>query len=191
MKNNIMEKIKEIFIFFFKNHLYVMPILFIIDMVSKFSIEALLLTKPGWRIEIIPNFFSLQLLYNTGSFSGFLGSSKVGTTILMFLSLIGGTFGVYFLAKKFFKLHPFVKAALYLLIPGAYGNMIDRFLCVIGVKKGVIDFLSFRFFNKWDFNIFNFADICLTIAMFMILFYFIFEKQFNKNRVKESEENHE
>jgi signal peptidase II len=54
------------------------------------------------------------------------------------------------------------------LISGAIGNFIDRLL-----RGFVVDFLDFFPFG-FDFPIFNFADICVNIGAFLLIYYVIF-----------------
>lgn len=166
--NKFFTNLKNATIFFFKHHIYIMLLLFIIDIVSKLIMESILQYE-GNEIVIIKGFFSLKLVYNPGSFSGFLGNIPYGTFILMCLSLIGGIVAIVYFIKKFKTMNIVTSIALYLLIPGCFGNMVDRFLKVIGAKAGVIDFLAFNLPIIGEFPVFNFADICLTIAMFLIL----------------------
>ena len=54
-----------------------------------------------------------------------------------------------------------------IILGGAIGNLIDR------IRLGyVIDFIYAKFI---DFPVFNFADICVTVCMFVILFLCIFK----------------
>ncbi len=181
-------KLKQVLKFIFVNHLYIMPLLFIIDIISKFSMEALLLSHGG-KIEVIKGFFAFELVYNPGSFSGFLGNIPYGTFILMCLSIIGGVIAIIYFVKHFKTMNIITRIALYLLIPGCFGNMFDRFLKVINVKEGVIDFLSFNLPLIGPFPVFNFADICLTIAMFLILFSLLYEEIIKDKKTKKEELN--
>jgi signal peptidase II len=61
-----------------------------------------------------------------------------------------------------------LRIALTFLISGAMGNFIDRLL-----RGFVIDFLDFFPFG-YDFPIFNFADICVNIGVFVLAFYVLF-----------------
>lgn len=185
--NKVLENLKKGFNVFIKYHLYIMVILFAIDMISKFVMEDILL-KHG-SIEVIKGFFAFELVYNPGSFSGFLGGIPGGTFILMCLSIAGAIAAIYYLAKKFFTMNKMIRVALYLLIPGCIGNMVDRFLKVIGLKEGVIDFFSFNLPIIGPFPVFNFADICLTISMFMIIIALIYEEVKKGKDKKEDVEN--
>ena len=169
-----------------------MPLLFIFDIVSKYVIEAYLLSN-GKDVVIIKNFFNLTLHYNDGAFSGFLSflnndKFPVGTFILLLLSIAGVVGGIIVLIKKRKSLNLLVLIGIFLLIPGAAGNLIDRFLTVCGLQEGVIDFL--HFYNLpiiGDFNVFNFADSYLTISIVIIIAGYIYEEIKNKNN-KENKE---
>ncbi len=167
--DNVLQKLKKYLVLFFKHHFYIMPLLVVIDIASKLIMESYLLSIDSHQVEVIKDFFYLTLVYNPGSFSGFLGSSTFGTFILMLLSIAGGIGGIVLLYKKWNVYSKFTKAGFYLLIPGAFGNLFDRFLSVIGVKPGVIDFLHFYLPIIGSFNVFNFADICLTISIVIII----------------------
>ncbi|MCQ2772882.1 MAG: signal peptidase II, partial [Bacilli bacterium] len=58
---------------------------------------------------------------------------------------------------------------------GAIGNAIDRTFYWEGTVgfSGVIDMFSFTFWG-WDFAVFNVADICLCVAIFFAVIYFIY-----------------
>ena len=183
--NNVSNKIKEVVKGFFKNHIYIMVLLFAIDMITKKVMENFLLSLPTHSYPVIEGFFSLTLVYNPGSFSGFLGNIPYGTFILMIASIVGGIGASIYLYKKFNSINIWMKIGLYLLIPGAFGNMVDRFLKVIGVQKGVIDFLDFKLPIIGDFPVFNFADICLTISLFILLIGYIILDYKNEKAKKE------
>jgi signal peptidase II len=50
-----------------------------------------------------------------------------------------------------------------LLVGGILGNMFDRI-----VYGYVVDFFDFRFFG-YDFPVFNVADICIVVSVFLII----------------------
>jgi signal peptidase II len=50
-----------------------------------------------------------------------------------------------------------------LILAGGIGNLIDRI-----IHGYVVDFLSF-----WSFPVFNFADCCVVIGTFLLLFHML------------------
>ncbi len=65
----------------------------------------------------------------------------------------------------------FAKASIFtvslcMIISGTIGNFIDRVL--LGYVR---DFLTFDFVN---FAVFNFADVCLTVGVVLLIFDYIF-----------------
>lgn len=114
---------------------------------------------------IIRDFFSITLVHNTGAaFSILMGSrwllSLIGVAALIFLI-------IYILKlEQIDDIDIFVYS---LLLGGITGNLIDRI-----VYGYVIDYFSFNFGNYF-FPIFNFADICIVIAIIIILFRMIKE----------------
>ena len=60
-----------------------------------------------------------------------------------------------------------LNVCLVLIIAGGVGNVIDRIL-----YGYVVDFIEPLFI---DFAVFNFADCCITVGAFMIIFYEIYE----------------
>lgn len=55
------------------------------------------------------------------------------------------------------------KYAYSIIIAGAFGNIVDRFL-----RGGVIDFLDFHY-NNWHYPAFNVADILIFIGACLII----------------------
>jgi len=60
---------------------------------------------------------------------------------------------------------------LFLIIGGAYGNIIDR-----AMHGYVTDFLHVHYFNTYNFYVFNIADVLINIGVFSLLFQF---REFN------------
>ena len=128
----------------------------LLDLISKFfAVRYLTLNE---SISIIPNFFSLTLLKNTGASFSFLQNSR---WMLIFLSILFLIIIVIFYKK--FKSNKRNEIAFSLIIGGLIGNLFDRV-----VKGYVIDFLSFKIFG-YDFPVFNIADICITIGVALLI----------------------
>ena len=113
----------------------------------------------GQSITIIPNFFSITLVGNTGGAFSILSSSTILLIVIsiVFLNLI------YFLFIRGKKLSDFDQVTYGILIGGITGNLIDRV-----VHMQVIDYLDFNIFG-YAFPIFNLADIAIVISMFLLI----------------------
>ena len=110
------------------------------------------------EIEVIPNFFSIYHIENTGgAFSLFSGA----TIVLIVLSVLVLAFLHYFVLtdEDMTKWRIF---GLGIVIGGILGNLVDRLL-----YGAVVDFLSFDLFG-YGFPVFNIADIGITVG-FVIL----------------------
>ena len=117
-------------------------------------------------IVVIKNFFNLTYVQNEGA--GFSIMQGARTTFLILTPICLALF-IYLLLKSKKNNH-LERISLVLLIAGTIGNFIDRIKL-----EYVIDFLDFIIFG-WDFPVFNFADICLTIgAFFFIIALFVEE----------------
>ena len=67
--------------------------------------------------------------------------------------------------------------ALSFIIGGGLGNVIDRFAngYVTDFIKWSFPFIPLKLFNPWP--IFNIADTCVTIGLFIFIGYFLFDKK--------------
>ena len=112
----------------------------------------------GQSITVIPNFFSITLIGNTGAAFSILSSN---TLLLIVISVVVLNL-IYFFLIKGKKLNDFEQISYGLLIGGIIGNLIDRAL-----HMQVIDYLDFTFFG-YNFPVFNLADIAIVISMVFI-----------------------
>ena len=129
---------------------------FLIDRISKIIITSLL--KKGESIIIIKNFFSLTLAKNTGVAFSLLE----GKTIFIILITILILFLLFEIIKKEQKKKEEV-ICYSIIIGSALGNLFDRL-----IYGYVIDFLDFKIFN-YNYPIFNLADSCIVIAVFILI----------------------
>ena len=138
-------------------------IFFVLDMLSKFTIDNFLGFNKS--IVIINNFFKLTKVYNYGaSFSILTGYQ----TILIILAII--ILGLLFVYQNRFKINTRNTLAFSLLYAGIIGNLINRIF--LGY---VIDFFDFKIFN-YNYPVFNLADIFIVIGMFLMI-YAIYKKE--------------
>lgn len=110
------------------------------------------------EIFILPHFFTITYVENKGGafsiFSNipffFIGFSLVVIGIIVFIG-----------CKKTYSVS--TQVALSFLLGGATGNLLDRIFF-----GSVTDYLSFTF-GQYTFPVFNFADICVVIGVFLLL----------------------
>lgn len=145
-----------------KNKVYLTSVIvLLIDQIVKLLIKTNM--NLNEEISIIPNFFSIQYLKNTGAGFSILENQ---TILLAITSIICISVIIYYLKKE-----ENLTTAMYLsfgmVLGGILGNLIDRI-----VYQGVIDFLSFQIFN-YNFPVFNIADIGITIGVLLLIIIYI------------------
>lgn len=165
------EKIINSIKFFFKSFLWVIPVLLVLDIVSKQVAQANLST--GKMVTFIPHLIGFELTYNDGAaFSLFGNLPEVPRRILLIsFSTIGAIVMIVVLAMKYKKLNWWYKSSLYLMLAGCIGNFIDRVFYEEGL---VIDFIRFIFWEK--FAIFNLADVFLVVGAFLLIIAVVIEE---------------
>ncbi|MBR2768378.1 MAG: signal peptidase II [Solobacterium sp.] len=140
-------------------------ILMVIDQVSKFVIAADPVRYS--HMEIIPGFFYLTFVKNTGA----AWSMLAGQRALLSLIAAGAILAMAMILKNARKKHNvLLSVAMVLMISGAAGNLIDRLM--FGYVR---DFLHFYPFG-YDFPVFNFADMCLCVGVGILILSTILEK---------------
>ncbi|MDY7020957.1 MAG: signal peptidase II [Cyanobacteriota bacterium] len=139
----------------------------IIDHLTKFwVVQTFELTTPPQTIPIWPDVFHFTYVVNTGAaFSLF---SNGGVLWLRWLSLIV-SLGLMAMAWWGPRFIPWEQAGWGLILGGALGNGIDRF-----VSGHVVDFLDFRLIQ---FPIFNLADVSINIGIICYLIAMFFPEQ--------------
>lgn len=125
------------------------------------------------EIKVINDFFYLTYLENTGAAFSILENS---TILLIIISVVFILFLDKYIKKEAKKFNKLNIISFGLIMGGIYGNLIDRI-----IHRGVIDYLSFKIF-KYNFPVFNFADICIVIGAFLIIIDTIFFGDKNHER---------
>lgn len=138
--------------------IFLIGILFLlIDIISKQLI--LYFMVENQTIQIIPHFFSLTYVKNTGvAFSMLEGN--ILFILLMSVIVVGVL--VYFAKSK--ENGRLEKICYSMIFGGALGNFLDRIL-----YGYVIDFFDFTLFG-YEMAIFNVADIFIVLGVFLLLF---------------------
>lgn len=122
-------------------------------------------------IVVIPGFFNLTHIYNTGGAFGFLAGKSSLVRHLFFLtaSLIAMGMIVY-LYLKTPREYLFLRSALAMILGGAVGNVIDR------IRLGkVVDFLDLHA-KELHWPAFNIADSAITVGILIFIYHLIFKK---------------
>ena len=132
-------------------------IVIMVDLILKFIVSSKLVEND--IIKVIPNFFSIYYLNNTGAAFSILQDSTAFLVILSALILL--VLNNYIDKEK--DLNKISEISLGMVIGGIFGNMIDRI-----INHSVTDFISFRIFN-YNFPVFNIADIGITVGVFLLL----------------------
>ena len=142
---------------------------FIADYFSKLAILKHFSTDS--KVIKVTDFFNLTLVYNKGISFGLFNQMKYSGEIFAIIAIIIICFLVYWL-KKAATLKEAM--ALGLIIGGAAGNVVDRF-----IYPGVVDFLQFHW-QEHDWPSFNIADSAICLGVF-VLFICSIKSESNKN----------
>lgn len=139
------------------------PVLVLFDQITK-----LLVVKYFHFQEmkpIVPGFFDLTYVRNTGAAFGFLADSHPEFRVPFFLIMPVLALGaISYVLHKTQEHERRMAVALVMIISGAFGNLIDR------ARLGfVIDFLYFHWHEHY-FPAFNVADsaICIGVGLMLL-----------------------
>jgi signal peptidase II len=138
-------------------------VVFLLDQITKFWVDATIpfetYFEPG-RITVVPSFFHLVHVGNTGAAWGMFAGKSFWLALLA-LATLGA---IYFFRRQLELSRPVVQVIFGLLCGGIVGNLVDRLL-----HGHVIDFLLFTF-GSFDWPAFNIADsaICIGVGLYLI-----------------------
>ena len=116
-----------------------------------------------------------------------MGDGEIWSRVLLCItSWVVALFIPCYLVYRFVKnqkITPLLGVSIALIFGGDIGNLIDR---TFFFNRGVIDFISIQ---SWfpGFGIFNIADSCLVVGIFILFLYYILEEI--KNAKAERERN--
>ena len=133
------------------------------DQITKVLAVEHLKNKPS--VDIIKDVFQLTYVQNTGAAWGMMSGWQTFFIILTSLMFVAVVF--IYLITPIRKKYSILRWILVILGAGAIGNLIDR------IMNGYVhDFIYFKIIN---FPVFNVADICVTLSMFIMIFLVIFK----------------
>ena len=122
-------------------------------------------------IAVIPGFFDLTHIYNTGGAFGFLAGKSSLFRHLFFLTAAVIAMGmIVYLYLKTPQDYVFLRGGLSLILGGALGNVIDR----VRIGK-VVDFLDLHI-QGMHWPAFNVADSAITVGIFIFIYHLFFKK---------------
>lgn len=132
--------------------------LYLLDQLTKLAV--LRWIPEGMEIPVLPGFFNLVHVYNTGAAFGLGKNNNLFFLVLSLVALVGL---LVFWFRGAFRLSA-TRWAVAILLAGVAGNLTDR------IAHGhVVDFLDFilPFYGHWP--AFNVADSCICIAAVLLV----------------------
>jgi signal peptidase II len=141
--------------------------LYLIDQVTKWII--LTRMQIGDSISVIPNYFEIVHVRNTGVAFGLLQDIPDSYRLVFFLTVtIVAIIAIFIIFKQSNDESIILKAILCLILAGAIGNLTDRI-----VHNEVVDFINIHAFSyRWP--TFNVADMYISVGMIGLLLYTFF-----------------
>ena len=134
----------------------------VLDQIVKAMVRRRLMLHES--VTVIPGFFDLTRVHNTGAAYGFLnGVDFPFKTALLACVATAALIGLTLYAVKLDRNQGLTRAGLTLVIGGAAGNLIDR------VTAGyVLDFVDL-YRGNWHFWAFNVADSAISIGVVLMI----------------------
>jgi signal peptidase II len=143
--------------------LWIAGLIVVVDQATK----ALILDRfhLGESATVIPGFFDLTLVHNTGAAFGFLNSVDFPfkSVVLVIVAVAAlATMGAY--TTMLPPQQWIARLSLALILGGAAGNLVDR------IRLGyVVDFVDLSWKGGWHFWAFNVADSAITVGVTLML----------------------
>lgn len=138
-----------------KRNIMLVILLLLIDQGSKGIMEAIL---TGKSITVIPNFFSLVFVTNTGAAWSIMQGNTLFLIILGIIAIFSLIFVMPTIKESIWKSISFT-----MLYAGIIGNLLDR-----AIFHYVKDFLKFTIFG-YEYPVFNFADIFIVVGAILLI----------------------
>jgi len=138
-------------------------IVLVLDLVTKIAIDKHL--SYADRIPIIPGFFYLTHVRNTGAAFGLFADAPKVYRLAFFISV--SVIAVGIIVAFYRKLSPgdrLAAFALGLILGGAVGNLVDRIF-----RHEVVDFLHFRLWRGYSWPDFNVADSAIVVGVGLLV----------------------
>ena len=115
-------------------------------------------------ITVIPGFFDLTRVHNTGTAFGFMNATDFPfKTVILACVAVGALAALAMYAATLPANQWLARIGLALILGGAAGNLIDR------ITEGyVVDFVDL-YWSGWHFWAFNVADASITVGVALMI----------------------
>lgn len=150
-------------------YLAVSAVLVVLDQATKALVAASVPLHGS--LPVIPDFFNIAPIRNTGAIFGFFSRSGSGTVTTLLTAAQLLAFG--FVIVYFFKTpasQKFTKWGLTLILAGAVGNLVDRL-----ARGYVLDFVEWHV-RGFYWPTFNLADSCISVGAVILALAIIFRR---------------
>jgi signal peptidase II len=115
-------------------------------------------------ITVIPGFFDLTRVHNTGTAFGFMNATDFPfKTVILAAVAIGALAALAMYAATLPASQWLARIGLALILGGAAGNLIDRI-----IEGYVVDFVDL-YWAGWHFWAFNVADAAITVGVALMI----------------------
>lgn len=118
--------------------------------------------QPVGAITLLPGIVELRYYLNDGMAFSMLAGKQ---TLLIAMTSIMLVCVLALLLLR--KMNPWERVSWMLILGGGVGNLIDRVL-----NGEVVDYINVLFMN---FAVFNFADICITTGVIMLMLWVVYD----------------
>jgi signal peptidase II len=145
-----------------RTQVIVATVIVLLDQLVKAMIRSRLTLHES--VTVIPGFFDLTRVHNTGAAYGFLNGVDIPyKAVLLACVATAALIGLAVYAASLERNQILTRVGLTLVIGGAAGNLIDR------VTAGyVLDFVDL-YWGEWHFWAFNVADAAISIGVAVMI----------------------
>ncbi len=134
----------------------------VLDQATKALVRARLDLSEG--ITVIPGFFDLTRVHNTGAAFGLLNTADIPMkTVILGIVAVAALAGLTMYAATLPAEHRVTRVGLAFIIGGAVGNLTDRL-----TTGYVVDFVDL-YWAGWHFWAFNVADAAITAGVALMI----------------------
>lgn len=146
-------------------------IIFILAIVLDQSTKLLAIKylKDAPQVKLIDNWLHLTYLENSGAAWGIFQDATLFFSVITIIICFGIS---WYLLKNSNNIDMIIKLPLVMIMAGAVGNLIDR------LRLGyVVDFIFTPLGGLYNFPVFNFADIFVSLSAIFLAIYIFFNEE--------------